>query len=107
MHSDELREVEQHKGTGTLTGKSGYQIRVSYQIRVYDQMGWTGEGQPRVKLGREIQGRIWVPGDEYWARRFLGHSFTLTLKDGKHRLHLFIRDVKGQIATNDRRGIHE
>ena len=108
MLPDELRECETYSGTGTLLAdESGEEFAVSYKIQVYDVMGWTGDGEPRVKMRREIHGRVWVPGDLHWARRCSGRSFVLRFKDGKRRLHLFVKDDTGRIANHDSRGIYE
>jgi hypothetical protein len=108
MHPDELRRTQRHEGTGTLVDeRSRQEVTVSYLIEVYETMAWVGEGNPRVKVGGEIRGRVWVPVDPYWARQHIGRNCRLTFMDGRKRLSFWILDEHGQIANNDPRGIYE
>jgi hypothetical protein len=108
MHPDKLVETKRHSGTGTLTDDESHEeITARYEIIVYDRMGWVGEGEPRIRMGKDIEGRVWVPGDQHWAYRSVGHRFMLTFEDGKRRLHILIPDQDGRIANLDSIGIHE
>ena len=108
MTKTELVETDRFAGKGLLVpDQPGEKITVSYDIRGYVEMIHVSVGNSTIKGNRSVEGRLWVPGDQYWTHRVLGKNFTLTFEDGKSRLHLFIKDVDGRIANIDGRGIYQ
>jgi hypothetical protein len=92
-----MRHIETMKGKGTVTGNSGQQVPVTYELHVYQSQVPAGTlDDPRATVPglKEIRGRI-EPVSFYGQERLL-----LEMQDGR-KLRFFFTDMRGSIALNE------
>ena len=91
-----MRHLETMKGHRTMTSNAGEQVRVQYELHVYqEEIDAGGLNNP----GATIPGMKEIRGTVQPVRFFGENGLTLEMQDGR-KLKFFFSDTHGSIALN-------